>query len=68
MFRFLFGGMTEELPVRQFNPTMLVEAKNEVGEVVIMEVPKPIYLHQGLMSRGHRNQSFRDYDSERGQR
>jgi hypothetical protein len=62
MFRFLFGGVTEELPVRQFSPTMFIESKNEVGEMVILEVPKP-YSHPESGSHVSRNRSFLNYGS-----
>ena len=71
IFRFLFGEEEEEesgVVHEPFRETMLIEARNEVGECVILEVPAPIRsdLHPKLVSRVGRNLTFLRYDTERG--
>jgi hypothetical protein len=66
VFKFVFG-QPEELPVRHFSPTMVIEAKNEVGETITLEVPKP-YLHPESGSRVSRNRSFLNYGSDHDQK
>jgi hypothetical protein len=66
MFRFLFGANPDPPP----RPNMLIQARNEVGEVVLLEVPVPVKsdVHPVLLSPVSRRWSFRDYDSGRGRK
>jgi hypothetical protein len=52
-----------------YTDTMLIHARNEVGEVITMEVPAPIRsdLRPGLTSPVVRNQTFARYDTTRDQ-
>jgi hypothetical protein len=71
MFRFLFGTGPDPGPPRPPpRPTMLIQARNEVGEVVLLEVPAPVKsdVHPRLLSPVSRSWSFRDYDSGRGRK
>jgi len=70
--RFVSGYDEPEpiVPVRQsYADTILIHARNEVGEVITMQVPAPIRsdLRPGLMSPVVRNQTFARYDTTRGQ-
>jgi len=69
MFRFLFGMDPKPGPPRPPpKPTMVIQAMNDVGEVVLLEVPAPVRtdVHPILLSPVSRSWSFRDYDSGRG--
>jgi hypothetical protein len=66
-FKLIFGH--DEQSPEPFKETLLIPARNEVGECVFMEVPKPIRsdLHPKLTSRVGRNLTFLRYDIGRGQ-
>jgi len=69
MFGFLFGHAPPPPPPQTYEPMMLITTRNEVGELVLMEVPKPIKIerHPKLRLRAYSSQTFLRYDSERGQ-
>ena len=66
MFKFLFGMDPDPAPRPPPKPTMLVEARNEVGELVLLEVPKPIRNDARPKSALHvfQSRTFLNYDSE----
>jgi len=56
-------------PLRMCTDTMFIDALNDAGELVVLEVPAPIRsdLHQGLTSPVVRNHTFLRYDTRRDQ-
>lgn len=69
-FKLIFGSDEERATSPEpFKETLLIAARNEVGECVFMEVPKPIRsdLHPKLTSRVGRNLTFLRYDTLHGQ-
>jgi hypothetical protein len=71
MFRFLFGTDPDPGPPRPHpKPRMLVESYNEVGEVVLLDVPKPIKNGSRPKSAlyAFQSQTFLNYDSESDQK
>lgn len=65
MFRFLFGMDPDPGPRPPPKPTMLVEARNEAGEIVALEVPKPIRndSHPKSALYAFQSRTFLNYDS-----
>jgi hypothetical protein len=70
MFRFLFGMDPAPGPRPPPKPTMLVEARNEAGEIVLLEVPKPIRndARPKSMLYAFQSRTFLNYDSESDQK
>jgi hypothetical protein len=70
MFRFLFGMDPAPGPRPPPKPTMMVEARNEAGEIVLLEVPKPIRndARPKSMLYAFQSRTFLNYDSESDQK
>jgi hypothetical protein len=70
MFKFLFGNNEEPSPPPPPKHTTLIKARNEVGELVLMEVAKPIrnVAHPKLSLHAFPSRTFLNYDNERDRR